>query len=159
MRWVSPVSSRGHTTLWVKPDQVPPETSNSALLSKYRHFVVPESNFYASLFRRSDGTIITRLTANGTDVVDVAAGQVGVWQHYAFVMPGPPRPSRIYRNGVLIGAGPLTYNDTVSSEPLRIGVIVGDVEDQTFSGAIDDVRVYDKALTSAEVARTQLPPR
>jgi hypothetical protein len=69
-------------TMWVNPSAVPFDPGNSGLISKYLHFDVGQSNFYASLYQRGDGSIVTRLTGNGTDVTDVTAGTLNEWQHY-----------------------------------------------------------------------------
>src|SRR5262249_41932663 len=133
-------------SLWANPSSLP--GNNIGLISKYRAFDVAESNYYASLFL-VDGQITTRLTGQGTDVIDVTAGQVGKWQHFVFVMKDGIGESKVYVNGILVGQGILTYNDAISSEPLTIGKI-GGLDEPTFHGALDEIRIYDRVLTESE---------
>ena len=56
---------------------------------------------------------------------------------------------RIYLDGVQVGTRALTGSIGVSANPLRIGgnAIWG----ENFAGLIDDVRVFNRALTPAEL--------
>ena len=145
------MSSQPRTiSLWVNPSTVPLEPGNSGLISKYLHFDVGQSNYYASLYQRADGQIVTRLTGNGTDVLDAPVGALNEWQHYAFVIAAGPGNSRIYRNGVLVASGTLSLNATLTSQPLRIGNIAG-ADDQLFRGKLDDVQIFRHVLTDGQI--------
>jgi hypothetical protein len=137
-------------SLWINPSFVPLDPGNSGLISKYFHFDVGQSNYYASLYQRPDGQIVTRLTGNGTDVIDAPAGTLNEWQHYAFVIAAGTGNSRIYRNGVLVASGTLSLNDALTSQPLRIGNIAG-ADDQVFRGTLDDVRIFKQVLTEGQI--------
>jgi glucose/arabinose dehydrogenase/PKD repeat protein len=68
------------------------------------------------------------------------------WSHVALTWDGAVR--RLYVNGKLVATAPLTA--VKSRGPLRIG---GDpVRHEWFRGRIDDVRVYNRALSGAEIA-------
>jgi hypothetical protein len=96
-----------------------------------------------------------RLTFVGQNIVMVqqsAATPINQWVHVAGTFDGSQ--SRLYVNGVLAGsasgAATLATSDTT---PLVIGgnqnnSAVGDV----FQGLLDDVRIYNRALTETEVA-------
>jgi hypothetical protein len=56
---------------------------------------------------------------------------------------------RVYVNGAQVGSKAVTQSMLVSTGPLQIGGNA--VWGEYFSGLIDDVRVYNRALTSAEV--------
>ena len=137
-------------SLWVKPTSLPFEPGAYGLISKYRHFDVGQSNYYAALYQRADGQIVTRLTGNGTNVVEAEVGTLNEWQHYVFVVAAGSDASEIYRNGSRVASGTLTLNETLTTEPLRIGNIVG-ADDQLFRGTLDDVRIYDRVLTKSEI--------
>jgi hypothetical protein len=54
-------------------------------------------------------------------------------------------------NGSLVGSRPQSGEITVSSGPLRIGGNA--VWGEYFSGYVDEVRIYNRALTESEIAR------
>ena len=80
--------------------------------------------------------------ATGTAVVPTNA-----WTHLAYTYDGASM--RMYVNGVLVRTVARTGNIVVSTGPLRIGGNAGWGE--YFTGLIDDVRVYNRALSLAEV--------
>jgi len=71
----------------------------------------------------------------------------GSWTYLAVTYDGSTL--RLYVNGVQVAAQAVTGALTVSSNPLQIG---GDsFYGQNFAGKIDEVRVYDGALTAAQI--------
>jgi hypothetical protein len=56
---------------------------------------------------------------------------------------------RLYVNGVLVATRAQTGNTTVSTGALRIGSNA--VWGEYFSGAIDEVRIYNRALAAGEI--------
>jgi hypothetical protein len=76
------------------------------------------------------------------------------WSHLAFTWDGAVR--RLYVNGTEVARAPLRAAAARSGGPLRIG---GDpVAGEWFRGRIDDVRVYNRALTAAEIAVDRRTP-
>lgn len=70
------------------------------------------------------------------------------WSHVAFTWDGAVR--RLYVNGRQVAQAPLTGAAAKSAGPLRIG---GDpTHSEWFRGRIDDLRIYNRALSAAEVA-------
>jgi len=131
----------------------------TSLISKYRHFNPSGSDYYAGLIIDGNGTILTRITGQGTDVLDRPADlALGEWHHFAFVLNAVSGWSEIYLDGQSLGTGFLTFNGPISAEPLRIGQIVG-AGDQSFEGVLDEIRIYDRALTPQEIGElAKLPP-
>jgi TIR domain-containing protein/concanavalin A-like lectin/glucanase superfamily protein len=150
-------ASEKSIALWIRPLSI---SANNGIISKYRHSDSLRSNFYASIFL-AGGQIWTRLTGNGTNVLDVKRGQIGTWQHLVFFMKEGPGNSQIFYDGTLAVFGNLAYNLTISEEPLRIGEIVG-ADDQAFRGDLDEIRIYDRQLSTNEIrqlaTRTQKAP-
>jgi hypothetical protein len=68
------------------------------------------------------------------------------WSHVAITWDGAVR--RLYVNGEQVATGALSGTTVKTSAPLRIGGVGG----EWFRGRIDDVRVYDRALSAAEIA-------
>ncbi len=58
---------------------------------------------------------------------------------------------RLYVNGVQVGTRSLTGNVLTSNEAVTIGG--NTVWDEWFTGMIDEVRLYNRALSQAEMQR------
>lgn len=83
------------------------------------------------------------MDANGSSAL------FGSWVHLAVVYDGAS--SGLYINGVLDS----TFNDLTSTTPgWTQGLFIGtnNYYNEDFDGLVDDVFVFDRALTSAEVA-------
>ena len=81
----------------------------------------------------------------------LAAGQ---WAHLAVTYNGAQIV--LYVNGVAISTKAQTGNIVASNNPLQIG---GDYDfGQYFNGIIDEVRVYNRALTAAEIRADMATP-
>jgi hypothetical protein len=80
----------------------------------------------------------------------VSSFAVGNWYHYVGVADGSVL--RTYVNGVSVGE-PLAYNGTIRTNSSVIVDIARSTVNYPFNGPIDDVRIYNRALTGNEVAR------
>jgi len=100
-------------------------------------------------FRLKTGGVTKTLIASSGDL---AAGE---WVHAAAVYDGSQM--RLYKDGQLVGStsksGTISTN---SSVPVWIGGNPDDATSMPWDGTIDDVRIYDEALTAAEIQ--SLPP-
>jgi hypothetical protein len=76
------------------------------------------------------------------------------WAHLATTWDG--RTLRLYVNGVQVAERALTGRLAASSNPLRIGG--NNVWREWFKGEIDDVRVYNRALTATQVGADRNAP-
>jgi glucose/arabinose dehydrogenase len=76
------------------------------------------------------------------------------WSHLAFTWDGAT--SRIYVNGTQVASAALTGTAATSASSLRIGG--NSIWGEWFSGAIDEVRIYNRALSAAEVAADRDTP-
>jgi hypothetical protein len=63
---------------------------------------------------------------------------------------------RLYVNGTQVAAVARTGKLATSGQPLRIGG--NTVFNEWFNGTLDEVRVYNRALSAAEVATDQATP-
>jgi hypothetical protein len=75
--------------------------------------------------------------------------QLGAWQHVAATYDPVMRLATLYVGGVGVGAGILTDGPGPVSTHLLLGSREGAGE--TFDGVIDDVRIYDRALSPTEI--------
>jgi len=81
----------------------------------------------------------------------------GAWQHWAFTKDADAGEQKIYLNGVLWHSGSgLTRTMTGVTEFL-IGCRPGDIA-YAYAGLIDDFRLYDRALTEAEIQQAMIVP-
>jgi hypothetical protein len=129
---------------WVKPTadlvQWP------AVIMKER----PDELTYALYANSKDGNVNVDYTSGGAEVNLEGAGSipVGEWSHLAGTFDGTTM--RLYVNGALVSSTPATGPIDVTDGVLRIG---GDNvwQGEYFTGAIDEVRIYNRALSEAEV--------
>ena len=70
------------------------------------------------------------------------------WSHLAMTWDG--LTSRLYVNGTQVASGALAGTAALSASPLRIGG--NSVWGEWFAGLIDEVRIYNRALSGAEIA-------
>jgi hypothetical protein len=73
------------------------------------------------------------------------------WYHIAAVRNTVNLNISYYIDGQLAASFPLSDADYSNTANLNIGKLSG-VNDQYFSGMLDDVRIYDNALTAGEIA-------
>jgi len=79
---------------------------------------------------------------------------LNVWTHLATTYDGAV--VRLYVNGVLAGSSSISGSMTASTGVLRIGG--NSVWAEWFAGLIDEVRVYNRALTAAEIQQDMQSP-
>jgi hypothetical protein len=89
---------------------------------------------------------------------DVTSGNVtmhqylGRWTHFAATCDG--NNATLYINGREVASGTFTFGPKTDAS-MAIGNtngVNGDAQAQTFNGDLDDVRIYNRTLTAAEVA-------
>lgn len=71
----------------------------------------------------------------------------GVWYHIVGVADGSY--VRLYLNGISVGT-PVSYDGTIKSFP-ALDVHIGFYNVERFEGTIDEVRIYDEALSPAQI--------
>jgi Concanavalin A-like lectin/glucanases superfamily len=72
---------------------------------------------------------------------------LNTWSHLAMTYNGATM--RLYVNGVLVSSRAQTGNTVVSAGAVQIGG--NTVWGEFFSGAIDEVRIYKRALSATEI--------
>ena len=72
---------------------------------------------------------------------------VGQWAHVAATFDGTT--GRLYVNGVEVGSGPFNLGNNPAAQ-MRIGSYNDD--SPTYNGDIDEVRIYNRALTPEELS-------
>jgi hypothetical protein len=126
--WVDPTVLSGWRTVIMK--EVPGELAYTL----YAHDNAPRP---AGLVR----------VGGSLDVKGSSALPLNTWTHLALTYDGAFL--RLYENGIEVGARSVSGNMATSSQPLRIGG--NSVWGEYFGGLIDELRVYDRALSAAEL--------
>jgi hypothetical protein len=97
---------------------------------------------------------------NGTDVeaANGPAVPIGVWTHLAVTYDGTTL--RLYVNGVLRNSVSAPGGINASTAPLRIGgnTVFSVPGTEYFAGLIDEVRIYNRALSAAEITADMNTP-
>jgi hypothetical protein len=107
----------------------------------------PSELVYA-LYANSDTTQPAANVFVGSDTYSQAGTiALNAWSHLAATYDGSTL--RLYVNGTQVSSQTIAGSILGSSGPLRIGG--NTVWGEWFKGSIDDVRVYDRALSAAEV--------
>jgi hypothetical protein len=87
-------------------------------------------------------------TAGGVRSAPMGSGlTTDQWSHLAVVFDGSQ--ARFYINGALVTAAPLSAVLTARGGPLRVGADIN--TQQFFAGSLDELRIYDRALTASEM--------
>lgn len=79
-----------------------------------------------------------------------SALSTGVWYHVACVFDNAANTMKIYVNGAQVYSGTETHTPAASSYDFTIGMASWDGE--YYRGVLDDVRVYDRALSATDIA-------
>jgi hypothetical protein len=94
------------------------------------------------------------ISGNGNIVTGPTASPVNGWTHVAMTFNGSTLT--LFVNGVAVATRATTGSVETNSKPLRIG---GNVPyGEFFTGIIDEVRVYNRALTAAEIQSDMITP-
>lgn len=126
--WVKPATLSGWRTTILK------EAPTGLAYALYSHDNAPRPAAYLNIAGDQEASGTTSLPLN-------------TWSHLATTYDGANL--RLYVNGTQVGSRPLSGLIATSSGPLRIG---GNAPwGEYFSGLIDEVRIYDRALSASEI--------
>jgi parallel beta-helix repeat protein len=89
---------------------------------------------------------LTAWTSGGSSLADTTAPPANEWHHCAYTFDGTVH--RLYLNGVLVDTS-TTVPNAARPGILRFGHTASWGEH--FSGSLDDIRIYDRTLTAAEI--------
>jgi len=88
---------------------------------------------------------------NGFAISSVAAVHAGVWTHAVITYDGSNNVMTFYINGAFVERDSLGGALLVEHNPIKIGADTGQQDFLPFSGLMDDVRIYNRALSASEV--------
>lgn len=87
---------------------------------------------------------------NGNLTVVQGFGQfnfVNTWYHFVMVYDGTD--AKIYRNGEFVASLPKTWNTLNDNDIFKLGISI--TGQKFFTGAIDELRIYNRAITIGEI--------
>ncbi len=139
-------ASNGTFMAWVNFSQLPSVAGRPVEMIVKSHFTSPLD----FLFDENN-----RLVGYAGDYTTVyydfnPALATNTWYHVAFTFDNAAGFKRLYFNGVLVGNLPLNPNLTGSTDEISIGNSLV-FTDRSFNGRIDEVSLFNRALTSSEV--------
>jgi hydrogenase maturation factor HypE len=92
-------------------------------------------------------SLTVRISGSDREATGTSPLALNTWTHLAATYDGANM--RIYVNGVQVGSRAQTGNMLTSNRTLRIGG--NSIWGEYFNGLIDDVRVYNRALSATEI--------
>ncbi len=134
-------------SIWIKPTAI----SNNVIMGKWDN----SGNQRAYIFYTSGSKLLFNSSTNGSGASNAITGNTTLsttaWTHVVVTKAGTK--VNMYVNGVLDGTGTLNVASSLfnSTAEFRIGKDYAGTIGSTFSGLMDDARVYNRALSSDEV--------
>jgi hypothetical protein len=120
---------------------------NQGLISKRDGGWSADNMLFGFRVTLSDAGIRLHRAGSTAAVGNVLTPYIMEWAHVAATFDGTT--ARLYLNGDEIGSGPFSLGNKPTAE-MRIGSYNND--SPTYSGDIDEVRIYNRALTQADLA-------
>ena len=118
-------------------------------------FACPSANYYMT-FAGSGDMFTSYINGNASQIaVATASGIVttGSWNYYSFVfdVSEPTVTIKAYKNGQVVGTQNRTdgYSSNIGA-PFYLGAFTA--SNNVFNGLLDDIRFYNRALSSAEIS-------
>lgn len=142
--YLSPSDDRMSVAFWVKPS-----VWDGAFLFKNGsfRFGIAANRLRFSFAESASGSWFQ---------ANLPSNTVGTWVHLAFTYDG--RFGRFYANGNLLSTTDRVMKVPKSTAPLLLGGDSFDGQSNSFTGLLADVRLYNSALTPAEIAVLHSPP-
>jgi hypothetical protein len=143
--WVNPTAMSGWETVVMKERGA----AGTGLLSYalYAHDGAPQGGGFAGPAGYLRPNPAGSTTDQGVRQASHTAIPLNAWTHIATTYDGANQ--RFYINGALVATKAQTGSIAVGNQPLRIGG--NNVSGEFFRGIIDEVRVYNRALSAADI--------
>jgi len=145
------LTANGSLSIWFKPDWnsgdsiingIAGATTDGDNFFRIEHFL--DNNWYAGWVT---GNIDHRAVISSATMSVIS----GSWYHLAVVWDDTTNVTMVYLNGVSKGQNTSLVTNSII-QPLRIGSYDA-TTDGFFNGLIDDVRIYNRALSADEIKR------
>ncbi len=129
---------------WIRPNTV---TGDQTIMNRQIDGMGAD-NFFLELNGSEIQSGYSSADVTWREITTSGAGiAINNWYHVAASFDNTSKAFRIYLNGSLVGSGTLNYTPLTTSGPFYISK----PDMQNFNGLIDEVRIYNRALTVAEI--------
>lgn len=142
-----PLNSNPRTvSIWVKMSGFQTSPNNSYV---FGYGGITTNTAYGFAFQSSAGFIIANNFGWGNDASAIVSNSVSTWHHVATVYDGVN--AKIYFDGALVTSLAKSWlTSGTNANFFRIGQSTNGTN--TFSGVVDDLKIYDRALTAAQIS-------
>lgn len=135
---------------WINPKKLSEEWWRNIVYKGETHLPPPDSPCNYQFAAHTDRIAFDY--HDGTDWDDTRSSsvlEIDTWQHIAVTVTTLGNVT-LYRNGFEVGTGLRASPFVTNTEDLGIGAMAGGW--RGFNGTIDEVRIYNRALSSSEIA-------
>jgi hypothetical protein len=141
---------------WIKLDTLPASGKYPSIAAKLEDYKGYGLFWHGAGSPQGVGGILGK--AGAWSFTSTHTPTVGVWTHYAAVYDGAY--FRLYLNGTQHGTPtPVSGSVATTANPLRMGKHYGSDSYGFLDGTVDDVRVYNRGLSAAEVKALASQPQ
>ncbi len=130
---------------WIKPGTAS-QNNNARVVSKYDGTT---ANYILGYDTTGHMRMIVDGTARATATSAAVLTSTTTWYHVVGVRSGTT--VSLYINGTLDGTASISGTTQTNSQNLAIGGGVNSTTNPRYNGVVDDVRVYNRALSTAEI--------
>jgi len=149
------ISGTGLTlSMWINPQAL--SGGDSVVLGKFWNATMT-SPYYQYGLELAGGTVPVFYVGTTSGVLSASMGSALVlnqWSYLAVVFDGSQ--VKFYLNGALVTTASLPATITARSNPFRLGA--DNNTQQFFKGSLDEVRIYNRALTAQEILTDKNTP-
>lgn len=140
---------QGTIVFWINP-----------ALSKSKERILGAGGDY-EVWLRGNGELKNELFDNGSSTIGTGPGALNAneWNHVATTYDSTTTTVEIYLDGELSVAGTAEVPSTPIQTTLLLGHRAGAAAGEHYEGLLDDLRIYDRVLSEAEVNALANPPR
>jgi len=131
-------------SVWVKPDSI---TGQCGIVTSSDSY----GGGYALYLRDQVDAMVGFWINDGTQRKSIMVGniQIGVWTHIVAVYDGTNLV--VYINGIPYTGTPTLGTETLNFTGVKIGLVSWIASPKYFDGKLDDIRIYNRALTVDEI--------
>ena len=139
------VPSQNELTVSLRVKWTGPTGSSQGLIAKRNTWGNQMWTFWA----HENGTAVFEVAKETLDSERMA---LDAWEHWAVTFDGQSLTAVIYHNSLEVARGTLTALGNLDAQ-IVLGAMeaVGKAAQSPFNGALDDVRIYNRVLTAAEI--------